>query len=181
MADNSDVKIIENKICISTRALLDILKIAKSTLSDWESKGCPKVARGWWAIEDVLTWRGLVSSSGIKTEEDIENLSLQDQKLAFEIKWKQAQAEAVEFKNAIAQGDYIPKEDIVAELSRFFIVLKKSLTTLSRKIGTEVSFFLDPEETRRLEHKVNNLILDALEQMSVDGVYSSKKTKRKVV
>lgn len=179
MADelSQKVKIIDGKLCLNTSTMCEIFNIERSTLKRWSDDGCPKAARGWWPLGDVLRWRGLVSADGIKTPDDIEKLSLQEQKLYFEAKYKQAQSEAAEFKNAIQRGEYIRKDDVVAELQRFFVVLKRSMLGYSRRIATELSGYVDPITARRIEKMITELTLDALEQISIDGVYTPPKKK----
>jgi len=46
---------------------------------------------------------------------------------------------------------------------------------LSRKLAAIVSSYVDPIESRRIEKNLDEIITDALEQMSVDGVYHAKK------
>ena len=58
MAEKKDTKVIAGKICVTTSALYEIFDVNESTLVRWAEKGCPKVQRGWWAIKDVLEWRG---------------------------------------------------------------------------------------------------------------------------
>lgn len=179
MKMDNKVKVINDKICLSTSALCEVFNIDKSTLKRWGDDGCPKSARGWWPLKEVLEWRGLVSAAGMKTEKDVKKLTLQQQKLYYEAKYKQAQSEAAEFKNAIQRGEFIPKDEIVAELQRFFIVLKRSMLGYSRKIATELAGYTDPVTARRIEKMITELTLDALEQISIDGVYTPSKKKHK--
>lgn len=163
--------------CFNTSALCSILNISRTTLSDWADSGCPKVGRGWWSIEQILRWRGLVGS-GIKTADDIEKLSLNEQKLYYETQLKQAQYEATDIKNAIARGDYLKKSDVIFELQSFFVVFKKSLQGLPRKMSAEIAHFIGITEARRLESKISEFIRGALEQLSIEGVYSAKGKKK---
>ena len=55
-------KIIGDKHCFSTGLLIETFSINKSTLSRWEIDGCPKAAKGYWCIADVLRWRGMVGN-----------------------------------------------------------------------------------------------------------------------
>lgn len=173
------VKIIDGKLCLSTSAMCEIFDIDRSTLKRWGDDGCPKAARGWWPLAEVMRWRGLVSAGGIKTEKDVEKLSLQEQKLYYETKYKQAQSEAAEFKNALQKGEYIPQDEIVAELQRLFVTLKRSMLGYSRRIATELSAYVDSITARRIEKMITELTLDALEQISEDATYKPPKKKRK--
>jgi len=147
-------------------------------LTDWKQKGCPQISRNWWSLKDVLAWRGLVSASGLKSDDDIEKLGLQEQKLIYEIKWKQAQTENITYKNDIEKGKYLEREEIISELRRYFVVLKRSLLILPRKISNELSSYLDAVDVRRLENLIEETITDCLDQMSVSGVYNAKKNSK---
>lgn len=170
-------KVINGKVCLTTAAMTETFKISQQTLSFWEGQGCPKEARGWWSIKDVLEWKGVLTSLGVKSEEDQEKVSWNQKKLEAEAKYKSAKAEEADFKNAINQGEYIKKDDVQHQLEKCFVVLKRSMTSLSRRIANEVSGYLDPLETRKIEKNIMELITDGLEQLAVDGVYQAKKKK----
>ncbi|OLN21451.1 hypothetical protein BTO30_14940 [Domibacillus antri] len=89
--------------------------------------------------------------------------------------FKEAQSDLSRLKADIANGKYIDKEIAEAELSRFFLIFKKSAMSLSRKLASEVGPYVEPLEARRIEKMLADTINDALEQMSVDGVYHAKK------
>lgn len=172
-------KEINGKVCLRTSAMIEILGITQQSMSLWEEQGCPKAARGWWAIKDVLAWKGLVTSTGFSSEEDKEKISLATKKLEAEIKFKEQKAEESELKNAIARGEYVKKEEITAELQRFFVVMKRSMMGYSRTIATELSAHVDILTARKIEKMVSEVTIDALEQISIDGVYEPPKKKKK--
>jgi len=178
---STEYKFIKEKHCFSTQALCQILDISRQTLSDWEKAGCSKISRGWWCIDDVLRWRGLVGN-GLKTEAeaktDKEKTSLHELKLTSEVNLKQAQAEAAQIKNKVSQGEYLEKSAVVEDLHRFLTVFKKSLQNLSRKISAEYAHYVDEIEARRIEVTTSKIINDALNQLSITGVYEKSKVKR---
>lgn len=177
MAGKQFAKYVNGKPCLTTAAMIEVLGITQQALSLWESQGCPKEARGWWSLKDVLAWKGLITPTGVKNEEQAAETSLTRKKLAAETKFKEQKADEAEFKNAIARGEYILKEEITAELQRFFIVLKRSMLGYSRRIATELSAFVEIDQARRMERMVSELTLDALEQISIDGIYKAPKKK----
>ena len=170
-------KMMAGKICLSTAALAEILKVDPRTIQEWGERGCPKAARGWWPVSDVLVWRGVIGSGGLNTEEDVEKQSWNQKKVEFEARFKEQKANEAEFKNEILRGEYLRKEDVTAELQRFFVVLKRSMLGYSRRIATDLSAYVDPITARRIEKSVTELTLDALEQISIDGVYKPRKKK----
>ncbi len=176
---NELYKEIDGKLCVATQELCERLGIARKTLSEWESKGCPKASRGWWPIWELLKWKGLIGN-GVKSEDEVEEISLAVKKLKYEAEYKKQKAEEAAFENAIAKGEYIRKEEITAELQRFFVVLKRSMFGYSRKVANEVGSFVDPVVARRIEKMVTELTMDALGQLSIDGLYTAKKKKAQV-
>ena len=174
MAKTKDVKIIADKICCSTSALLEKLEVNESTLVRWVDKGCPKVSRGWYSIKDVLDWRN--ASFKAMTENDVDKMNVAERKTFYDSKVKEAQLEAITLKNKIAAGDYIAKDEIVEELNRFLVVLKRSMNTFSKKITTDLQRFVNDTEARRMEKTISDTVHQALLQLSISGVYDSKKT-----
>ncbi len=173
---------INDKFCISTGELCAQLGINRKTLTDWEAKGCPKAARGWWPLWDILRWRGVIGGGKVIDESQAEESSLAMKKLKYEAELKKQKAEEAAFDNAVARGEYIPKEEVTAELKRFFVVLKRSMLGYSRRVATEVSPYVDAITARRIERMITELTTDALEQLSIDGVYKApprKKTAQK--
>ncbi|KAB8126918.1 terminase small subunit [Gracilibacillus oryzae] len=167
-------KVLDNEVVVSTKALCDLLEISDRTLTDWKRQGLTQHSRGWWDLKKVLKWRGLISHSDSEVDKSI---NLQKKKLEAEIAFKEAQSDLSRLKADIAEGKYLEKEIVELELSRFFAVFKKSSMALSRKLAGEVSSYVDPLEARRIEKSLSEIINNALEQMSVDGVYYAKKKK----
>lgn len=168
-------KYLNGKLCLTTAALTEVLGITQQALSLWESQGCPKEARGWWCVRDVLIWKGVLTPGGIKTEAEAKEKSLNQIIMEHEARLKEQKANEAEFKNAIIQGEYVRKEEITAVLQQFFVVLKRSMLGYSRRIATELSPFVDSLTARRIEKMITELTIDALEQISIDGVYTPKK------
>lgn len=171
MAQNKDIKIIAEKICVSTTGLCEILCVDKSTLTRWEEKGCPKLQRGWWSVKDVLDWR----NASFDKEKDPESMSFIEKKVYYEGKLKEAQLETVELKNKISKGEYIAKDEIVQELQRFFVVLKRSMESFSQKVASELSHLVEDVEARRMKKLIQDVTTNVLEQLSIDGIYEAKK------
>lgn len=175
----SPTKIISGKLCLTTTVMSQVLGVEDRTIQVWGEKGCPKAARGWWDIAEVLRWRGLVGTDGVKTEGEAEKISTSGRKLDAEVRLKEFKAEEAGFKNAVNKGEYVRKDEITAELQRFFVVLKRSMTGYSRTIATELSSHVDVLAARRIEKMITELTTDALEQISIDGIYEPSKSSSK--
>ena len=48
---------------------------------------------------------------------------------------------------------------------------------MPRKLAGHLNGHLEPVELRKIEAQLAEVVIDALEQMSVDGVYNAKKKK----
>jgi len=171
-------RIINGRKCVSTSDLCELLGIDKSTLTYWVNSGCPKEEHGWWCLGDVLRWRGLVGG-GIRTEAQAEAITLREQKLKADTDLKKLAAASAAIKLGELKGKYISTEEITDTLQRFFIVLKRSLTTLGRRVSVEVAAHVDPVTARRIEKMVNEVVVDGLEQISIDGVYTPPRRSKK--
>ena len=171
------VKETENgRLLVSSKRICTLLDITDKTLTNWSRDGLEKESRGWWDLQKVLAWRGLVNESATPNEKKAK--TLQQKKLEAEVAYKEAQVELTQFKNALQNGEYVERDVVQSELSRFFVVLKKSLLSLSKKLSGTVAGYVDNSEDRRVELDLNDMITDALEQMSVEGVYRASKKKK---
>lgn len=160
------------RVLIRTSRLCDLLEVSDRTLTDWKRQGLTQHSRGWWDLQHVLKWRGEIYNADTELSK---SANLQQKKLEAEIAFKEAQSELNRIKIDIASGKYIEKEIVEAELTRFFLIFKKSAMLLPRKLIGFITGYLEPMELRRVEKQISELIDDALNQMSVDGVYNAKK------
>ena len=176
---SENYRTINDKFCVTTRELCAQLDINRKTLTDWEGKGCPKAARGWWPLWDVLRWKGVIGGGKIVDEAEAEELSMAMKKLKYEAELKKQKAEEATMENAITRGEYILKSEIITTLKREFVVLKRSMLGYSRRIATEISPYVDAVTARRIEKMITDLTIDALEQISANGIYKPPKKKTK--
>lgn len=126
---------------------------------------------GWYELKEVIRFRA--EREGAKGSTDGESLA--QLKLRYEAELKREQAEAATLKNAIAKGEYIRRDDVVSELQRFFVTLRRSMTGFSRKVAIEVAPYIEPEKTREIEQQINDVTHNVLLQLAVRGVYNAEK------
>lgn len=167
-------KRVDGKVLISTRELWQLLETSDRTLTDWKRQGLKQHSRGWWDLQIVLKWRGEIISGDSEANKSV---NLQQKKLEAEVAFKETQTELSRLKVDIAEGKYIETEIVEAELTRFFLIFKKSAMILPRKLIGFMTGYMEPMELRKVETEMNKLVNEALEQMSVDGVYNAKKKK----
>lgn len=163
----------ENNLLVSTEMICKLFDVSRAALKKWRDGGCPQIQRGWFDLREVLKWKGENSSGKID-----KNTSSREKKLYYEAKYKEEQVRRIELKNAIAEGAYLSREEAESELKRLLVVLKTSLVGLGNAISTEVSLHVDSETARLLDKNIQDTIYDALEQMSIDGIYNAKKRRK---
>ena len=111
---SKNYKIIDGIMCASTSEMCEKIGIDRKTLNEWSSKGCPKAARGWWPIFEVLAWRGILNKKG-----DSDGMAGNDEysinlkKLKLDTELKKEKVENAKFKNELDRGEYVKKSDVV--------------------------------------------------------------------
>lgn len=174
MSGKVKAKMMDGALCVATSELCEVLGVHRNTIAQWERSGMPKKARGWYSLKDTIHW--VMENRGVKkTPESEEEMTLSQQKLFYEAKLKAEQADAATLKNAISKGEYIKREDVVSELQRFFISLKRSMLGYSRRVAMEVAPYVEPDQARMIEQSISDATTEALQQLSVRGVYDAKK------
>lgn len=162
-----------NTVIMSSELTAKYFGVSQQTLSNWVRAGCPRYKYGFYDLKEVSEYRFKVAGpmKAPESERDLESLPVQQQKLFYEQRLKAAQAEAAEYKNEIANGEYLPREQVVNDLRKFCVVLKRSLQGLGRRISRDVASQLGPVEARKFDRTIKDTVDEALEQLSVDGVY----------
>lgn len=166
----------DGRIIACTEIAAKYFGVSASTLSNWMKAGCPRYKYGFWDIRAVTGWRAqqeerkLAEAAG----RDPDSLTPNQQKILAEAQLKQAQLEAATLRNGIARGDYLPKAQVVEELSQFFQVFQQSAYGLGWELVGAVQAHLTPAEARRLENLVQQRLRGALEQFAVSGVYRAQ-------
>lgn len=160
-----DTKRIEGKACVSTSLLCEYFGVTKQAVNKWGQQGCPKAARGYWCVSDVLAWKGELAGS---VGSDLDDMPLKEQKMYWETRCKEEQAENQKFKNAILRGDYLEKTQVEKDLSDYHIVLKQSVLSLPRKSAIIAAQYIGNDRARKLENDLMEVMIDVLNQWSQD-------------
>lgn len=176
LSDLDGYKRVDEKVIVSTKEICKLFEISDRTLTDWKRQGLTQHSRGWWDLQHVLKWRGEIYNGD---SEESKAVNLQNKKLEAEVALKEAQVELTQFKNALANGEYVERDKVRNELTRFFTVFKKSTLLLPKRLSGIISDYVEATEARRIERELHDTVLDALEQMSVEGVYNVRGKKKK--
>lgn len=96
-------------------------------------------------------------------------LELKEQKLAAEVGLKELQGELHSIKRDIEIGKYIDVEQVELDYMTFFVVFKKFALSIPSRVVGQLQGSLDPLETRALEKRLNDDIVELLHDFTVAG------------
>lgn len=161
-----NVRLIEDELCLSAGMMREIFGVSAQALSEWVSKGMPRAAHGWYPLKRVLAWKGRVRMNG----EPDGGVDLARRKIEVEIALKESQQELTQLKTDVANGKYLERELVTEEYRRFFVVLKRAMLAIPRRVAGVAATHIDPVEARRLEKELNDIVTDALESFVKAGV-----------
>lgn len=187
----AETKRIDGKACVGTSLLCEYFGVTRQAVNVWEKKGCPKAARGFWCVADVLAWKDAADKN--VAAQKVEDLPLTQQKIYWETRCREEQAENQKFKNAVIRGDYLEKAQMEKELAVFFSTLKQSVLSLPRKAAITAAQYVGNDRARNMELDMMEVMHNALAHwsrgdldLSVDpqrpaDAETSEKNKRKPV
>lgn len=166
MSENIGVMEIGGRVCVGTSVLAGIFDVDRRTITRWEKQGCPKERRGVWCLSDVIRWRDEKIQGKKDADANLEDLGLNEQKIYWEMRCREAQAENQKFKNAVLKGDYLEKGQAQKDLEAFFSVLKQAVLSVPRKAAIISAQYVGNERGREVENEVMGVMTDVLQQWS---------------
>ena len=87
---------------------------------------------------------------------------LKNQKLKAEIALKESQGELHKLRTEIAQGQYMPIDEVKLDYARFFTVFKNFVSDIPARLISILAGTIEPVEARRLETMMNNEVQNQL-------------------
>ena len=175
-SERVDLYFEKGSIIASTSIAAAYFDVTASTLSNWMKAGCPRYKYGYWDIRAVTEWRAVQEGRKLAdaAEKSPDKLPPAQQKLYYEALLKQQQLENAQLRNRSASGEYLSISKMVDDLSKYFVILKHSVTGLAHELGQMVAPYLDVDGARRIDQILSERARDALEQLSITGVYTAK-------
>lgn len=146
------------------KELAEFLEVDQRTITRWAKKGCPRDGHSY-NLKEVLKWRGVIGVTDVNNT-DLENLSLQEQKLKYEIDLKKAQSELHDLKLKIEKEEYLSKDEVIRNLNDGFMAFKRVCLNLENKIVMELGSLITNETKRDIKSKIHNLVVTALNNIS---------------
>ncbi len=146
------------------KELAEFLEVDERTITRWVNKGCPKEGNVY-DLKDVLKWRGFIGDISLNNV-NMDNLSLQEQKLKYEIDLKKAQSELHDLKLKIEKQEYLSKDEVVKNLNDGFVAFKRACLNLENKIVMELGAVISDSKRREVKSKIHILVNSALNNIS---------------
>lgn len=87
---------------------------------------------------------------------------LKNQKLKAEIALKESQGELHKLRTEIAQGQYMPIDEVKLDYAKFFTVFKNFVSDIPARLISILAGTIEPVEARRLETMMNNEVQNQL-------------------
>ncbi len=169
------VKIEEGELILSTSMLCTFLGISSQMLSKYKLDGCPQLRKGWFNLRDVLEWRETVKGIGISGDlQTNQSMDLKSKKMQVEIELKEVQRDFTDLKKRITGGEYIERDEAIAELKRFLTTFKRTAMAMPRTIMAQAGMYLEPEAARRLEKQLTDTTAEILREMSESGTFKKR-------
>jgi hypothetical protein len=160
------------KILISTKGLCQVLGVSRMMISKYGKDGMPKRSVGWWCLEEVLAWLNTVSTRQPDGKTQVTDKA---RKLKADADYKELKAEREEIVLEALKGQYIKKDEIVREWTERVLNLKTSLLSLPKLIARE---FLDQEIGSLVEKKVQEYVIEYLNEYARQGKYTPKRREK---
>lgn len=152
-------------ILMKKKELAEFLEVDLRTITRWVNKGCPRDGHNY-NLKEVLKWRGIIGAADVNNA-DLENLSLPEQKLKYEIDLKKAQSELHDLKLKIEKEEYLLKDEVIRNLNDGFIAFKRACLNLENKIVMELGYLMtDNDMKRNIKSKIHNLVVTSLNNIS---------------
>lgn len=156
------------RILLNAKSTAEFFGVTERALLEWVKRGCPKESRGWYDIKAVMDWRG--STTGPKAAE----LSAEARRILAEAKFKEAKAAMAAMDQAVMEGKYIEKAEVDRTWATVGTQLKANIMAWVRTLTPQLAH----QDMRSVEKVMSGAVYDLLEQLSGQGKYQKKTSKK---
>jgi phage terminase Nu1 subunit (DNA packaging protein) len=130
----------------------------------------PKTGKGSYELVGTLKrYIAFLDEKAHGQKQKAERLSLEDQKLKAEVALKESQADLHKLKTDIANGKYVPVEEVELDYQKFFVIFKKFATGIPSRLAGTMSTYLEPVVVRGIEKDLTNEITEMLQSFVVSA------------
>ena len=165
----------ESKFLFSKKDIAIIFDVDEKAVYKWVTQnGCPTKTVGKskkYDIREVIKWRNQKTGNFTVDEDDISLLPIQEQIHIYKRDELKAKSKLKDLEFKIENGEYLPKEEIIANYTNGLAVFKKSLLNLANKVVSLISTHIPHEEHREIADEIEGLTKDCLNNLSKGDEY----------
>ena len=166
----------ESKFLFSKKDIATIFDVDEKAVYKWVTQnGCPTKTVGKskkYDIREVIKWRNENTGSFIIDDEGkISSLPIKEQIYIYKRDELEAKSKLKDLEFKIKNGEYLPKEEVVANYTNGLAVFKKSLLNLANKVVSLISTHIPHEEHREIADEIEGLTKDCLNNLSKGDEY----------
>lgn len=166
----------ENKFLFSKKDIATIFDVDEKAVYKWVTQnGCPTKTVGKvkkYDIREVIKWRNQKTGNfTIDEEENISSLPIEQQMYFYKRNELKAKSKLKDLELKIKNGEYLPKEEIIANYTNGLAVFKKSVLNLANKVVSLISTHIPHEEHREIADEIEGLAKDCLNNLSKGDEY----------
>ena len=165
----------ESKFLFSKKDIATIFDVDEKAVYKWVTQnGCPTKTVGKvkkYDIREVIKWRNQKTGNFTIDEDDISSLPIQEQIHIYKRDELKAKSKLKDLEFKIENGEYLPKEEIIANYTNGLAVFKKSLLNLANKVVSLISTHIPHEEHREIADEIEGLTKDCLNNLSKGDEY----------
>ena len=166
----------ESKFLFSKKDIAIIFDVDEKAVYKWVTQnGCPTKMVGKskkYDIREVIKWRNENTGSFIIDDEGkISSLPIKEQIYIYKRDELEAKSKLKDLEFKIKNGEYLPKEEVIANYTNGLAVFKKSLLNLANKVVSLISTHIPHEEHREIADEIEGLTKDCLNNLSKGDEY----------
>ena len=166
----------EGKFLFSKKDIATIFDVDEKAVYKWVTQnGCPTKMVGKskkYDIREVIKWRNENTGSFIIDDEGkISSLPIKEQIYIYKRDELEAKSKLKDLEFKIKNGEYLPKEEVIANYTNGLAVFKKSLLNLANKVVSLISTHIPHEEHREIADEIEGLTKDCLNNLSKGDEY----------
>lgn len=166
----------ESKFLFSKKDIATIFDVDEKAVYKWVTQnGCPTKMVGKskkYDIREVIKWRNENTGSFIIDDEGkISSLPIKEQIYIYKRDELEAKSKLKDLEFKIKNGEYLPKEEVIANYTNGLAVFKKSLLNLANKVVSLISTHIPHEEHREIADEIEGLTKDCLNNLSKGDEY----------
>lgn len=170
-SDKNKSKSPKTKFLFTRRELAEIYDVNEVVVDKWRNKGCP-VENKKYDIRQVVKWKAeKIGDFTVPTEEEISKMSVQEQRNFYDMQKAKYDSQIKELKADFESGRYLPKDEVVSQITNALLVFKKGLQASHTKIITRIAHFIETGKQEEVMIEIEDIHKTLLNELAKGTEY----------